>query len=333
MPTTPPAAVEAEFQRAFEHHRAGRIAEAAAIYERIVTVAPAHADALHLLGSIKAQTGHPAEGERLIAAALRVKSDMPLMWSNHGNALALLDRREEAIASYDRAIALAPGFVEARYNRCNHLVALRRAPEALADMERALAVMPGNHILETGRANALLALDRSREALAAYEAAIAASPRNLDALGGRGQALLATGRPLDALAAFEQVLTMVSGHLELDHRQGPRANHARSSRRGFGDDGPRRDDRAAPWFGALRPRSRSARSAAHPGGARKLQDGRRATAGHDRGRLQPRRRLAISWTVRRGDAGVRARAGTRAGTCPWCDRPRHGGRLLLRVGR
>lgn len=214
MSTLPPSAVDAEFQRAYEHHRAGRVADAAALYERVVAAAPSHADALHLLGSIKAQSGQPAEGERLIAAALRIKPDVPLMWSNHGNALALLERRDDAIRSYDRALALAPGFVEARYNRCNHLVASLRASEALADMESALAATPGHTILETGRGTALLSLGRLNEALAAYDAAIALNSRNVDALAGRGQVLLSLNLPTEALAAFDRVLALVSGHLE-----------------------------------------------------------------------------------------------------------------------
>lgn len=214
MASLPPSTHSSELQKAVELHQSGRVAEAAAAYQRIIAAEQGNADALHLLGTIKAQQGNPVEGERLIAEALRVKPDAAMMWSNHGNALSMLGRNDEAIASYGRALALAPGLIQAHYSRCGLLNSMGRAAEALAAMERALAEMPGHHILATGRANALMALQRPVDALAGYDAAIAAAPRNVDAICGRGLALNELGRPRDALAAFDQALAMVDGHLD-----------------------------------------------------------------------------------------------------------------------
>lgn len=214
MASLTPTEALAEFQRAFEHHKAGRLTEAATIYQRIVDADPSNADALHLLGSIRAQCGDPAEGERLIAAALRRAPGSALMWSNHGNALAMLGRKDEAIASYDRAIDLAPDRIEAHYSRCGLLIAAGRAAEALAAMDRALTAVPGHHVLLTGRANASMALGRCEDALAGYEAAVDAAPRNVDAHCGRGLALNELGRPREALESFDQALGMVPGHLD-----------------------------------------------------------------------------------------------------------------------
>ena len=44
--------------------------------------------------------------------------------SNHGIVLAALERNEEALASYERALALKPDYAEALYNRGNALAAL-----------------------------------------------------------------------------------------------------------------------------------------------------------------------------------------------------------------
>ncbi len=208
------AAVTAELQRALAHHKSGRIDEAEASYCRIIAIAPDHADALHLLGTIRAQGGDPTEGARLIETALKINGDSALMWSNHGNALAMLDRREEAIASYDQAIALAPTYVEARYNRNGHLIAIGRAGQALADADAALMAMPGHHILLTSRAAALMAMGRHEEALADYERAIATAPGNVDAICGRGMALNELGRAQEALAAYDQAVALVPGHLD-----------------------------------------------------------------------------------------------------------------------
>lgn len=203
-----------ELKRGYELHKAGRLDEAAAVYGRIIAADPANGDALHLLGSIKAQRGDAAEGCRLIEAALRLKPDIALMWFNHGNALAVLERRDEAVESYRRAVALAPDMVVAHYSLCGQLIAAGRAGEAMTAMDLALAQMPGHHLLTTGKANALMALDRHEEALAGYEAAVSASTGNIDAVCGRGLAQLELGRPAAALAAFDHVLAVVPGHLD-----------------------------------------------------------------------------------------------------------------------
>ena len=55
----------------------------------------------------------------LIAAALDAKPDYPEAHYNRGNVLAALGRYDDALASYDAAIALQPGAAEAHHNRGN----------------------------------------------------------------------------------------------------------------------------------------------------------------------------------------------------------------------
>jgi tetratricopeptide (TPR) repeat protein len=62
--------------------------------------------------------------------------------SNRGNALQELKRFEEAIASYDCALALRRDLAEAHSNRGNALKELGRFDDALASYERALTVQP-----------------------------------------------------------------------------------------------------------------------------------------------------------------------------------------------
>ena len=54
----------------------------------------------------------------------------------------MLDRPEEALASFDRALALRPDFAEAWNNRSTSLRSLNRWDEALASVDRALALQP-----------------------------------------------------------------------------------------------------------------------------------------------------------------------------------------------
>ncbi|MGB6753949.1 MAG: tetratricopeptide repeat protein, partial [Xanthobacteraceae bacterium] len=56
--------------------------------------------------------------------------------------LAALGRRDDALASFDRAIALRPDYAEAHHNRGNLLYALKRYEEALKSHDRAVAIRP-----------------------------------------------------------------------------------------------------------------------------------------------------------------------------------------------
>src|SRR5262249_11928885 len=63
---------------------------------------------------------------------------------NRGNALRKMGRIEDAIASFDRAIAIRPDDVDALHNRGSALEILFRFEEAIAGYERVLAMRPDN---------------------------------------------------------------------------------------------------------------------------------------------------------------------------------------------
>ena len=61
-----------------------------------------------------------------------------------GQAHLRLNQDEDALASFDRAIACEPGFADAHGNRANVLADMGRLEEAVAAFDRALAVRPDN---------------------------------------------------------------------------------------------------------------------------------------------------------------------------------------------
>ena len=69
-----------------------------------------------------------------------------------------LARHDEALAGYDRALALAPRHVEALNNRGIALLGLMRYVDAVASYDRALAIKPDNAEVHANRGNALCRL-------------------------------------------------------------------------------------------------------------------------------------------------------------------------------
>lgn len=88
----------------------------------------------------------------------------PLYYLYTGAALHELCRYEEAVAYYDKALALAPGYGEAHNNRGNSLIALRRNQEAVEAYSAAAACLPSSPVPLSAQATALQALGRLQEA-------------------------------------------------------------------------------------------------------------------------------------------------------------------------
>src|SRR5205085_305442 len=95
-------------------------------------------------------------------------------------------------------------------NRGNALLGLRRMDEALAAFDRAVALDPANAEAHANRGVALSDLGRPVEAVTAYEAALAIRPDFLEALNGLGIALEALGlEPDHADAHWNRALQLL----------------------------------------------------------------------------------------------------------------------------
>ena len=70
-----------------QHHQAGRLAEAEALYRQILAVEPQHADALHLLGVLAHQVGRDDLAVEMIRQAITLAPENPAAHSNLGAVL------------------------------------------------------------------------------------------------------------------------------------------------------------------------------------------------------------------------------------------------------
>lgn len=93
---------------AIEHHLAGRVAEAEALYRRLLAGNPQNAKALHMLGMAEFQLEHPAEGLKLVESAIASDPNNSKYHGHRGLILASLGNLDAAIDAYRAAIAIAP---------------------------------------------------------------------------------------------------------------------------------------------------------------------------------------------------------------------------------
>jgi tetratricopeptide (TPR) repeat protein len=134
--------------------------------------------------------------------------------SNHcGLALGKIGRQADAIAAFDRALALKPDYVEALYNRGAALARLNRLQDAIADFERALVIDPKCTEALNNYGTALQILGRNEEAIAYFDRALAIVPNYVEALCNRGTALKALHRSEDAVAAYDRAENNINDQL------------------------------------------------------------------------------------------------------------------------
>jgi tetratricopeptide (TPR) repeat protein len=122
--------------------------------------------------------------------------------------LGQLQRLPEALASYDRAIAIDPTDALAHCNRGALLNAMGRKDAALADFDRTIALHAGFPAAHFGRAALLQERRQWLTALASYDQVIALSPVDVAAHYNRGTVLRQLERWGDALASFDRVLAL-----------------------------------------------------------------------------------------------------------------------------
>lgn len=98
-------------QQALAQARAGRTAEAAELWKKALALTPAHFDSLFNLGYYHTTRGEHAEAEPYLARAARVRpADFNTRYL-HGNSLAALDHREDALNEWRSALAMQPANV------------------------------------------------------------------------------------------------------------------------------------------------------------------------------------------------------------------------------
>lgn len=163
----------------------GRLAEAEALFLQILSSNPQAFAPRHMLGLVMAQQGRLTEAREMIGSALSLNPRDAGALVNYGNVLTMLGRFGEAIASYDRALVIAPD-AQTWNNRGHALQSLGQQLDALSSYERALRLEPGNLQALLKRGIILGELKYSDEALASYDRLLALAPNHAEALNNRG---------------------------------------------------------------------------------------------------------------------------------------------------
>ena len=161
--------------------RRDQLAEAQAVFDRVLAQAPDHPRALHYAGVLAHQQGRRAEAAALIARSLALVPDEADWHSNLGIVHQEEGRLDDAAACYRRAIAIDPRHANARSNLGVVLKARGEMAAAEAAYRAAIAIDPAHIDAQTNLGILLNALGRTSEAAACYCRVITLRPRHREA--------------------------------------------------------------------------------------------------------------------------------------------------------
>jgi predicted O-linked N-acetylglucosamine transferase (SPINDLY family) len=206
--------------QALELHRAGRLDEAAAIYEQLLAEDPGNADASHLLGLVRFRNNDFDAAIRLIGEALVRDPANPIYHGNLGNVLKDAGRPTEAMAAYRRALEIDPSYGEIHNNLGYLLHSSGRIDEATRHYRNAILLRPANYRAHYNLGNALHASGKNEDAVAAFREAARLNPDFTNAWDHLGTVLQRLGRPAEAESAFRRWTELYPGSADAFHALG-----------------------------------------------------------------------------------------------------------------
>jgi predicted O-linked N-acetylglucosamine transferase (SPINDLY family) len=208
------ASISVALQTALQHHQAGRLAQAADIYRRILAVEPDQPDALHLLGVILHQSGQHAEALDLLRRATTARPRSAVYHNSLGVALKDRGDLQAAAVSYRRAVELEPDYPDAQLNLARVLRALGDLASAAIAYQRAAALAPDVFEIHSSLGDTCSELGRLPEAIASYGRALELKPDAVSVYNNLGNAWQLAGNPDAAAACYRKALTLQPNRVE-----------------------------------------------------------------------------------------------------------------------
>ena len=172
-----------------------------------------------LVMQARVQASYWHDSEKLWRYALSVAPDNFVARVNFGLVLDEKGQVDAAIAQYEKAERIQPGYAEEHNNLGNALCRAGRVPEAIAQYEKALELVPGLPQVHNNLGTALAQSGQLTEAITHFRKAIELTPNFAGAHGNLGYALLIDGKLDDALPELQKALALkpdsVETHLHL----------------------------------------------------------------------------------------------------------------------
>jgi tetratricopeptide (TPR) repeat protein len=157
------------FQQAVLLHQQGKLTEAEQLYLTVLQLDPNSAETHLNLGAALAQLNRLEEAKAHFEKAIALRPDSPEARNNLGNVLIRLNHLDQSIVQFEKALEVsrrnAEPYLRACYNIGASLQTLNRHEEAIPHYTRAIAIKPDYAEAHNNLGAALMKCERPQEAL------------------------------------------------------------------------------------------------------------------------------------------------------------------------
>lgn len=164
------------------------------------------------------QSGQLQSAESAARQLLKHYPNALIVHSVLGSSLAAQNKFEEAIASFQKVVALDPNSAETHFNLGVALASQGRLEQAIASYRKTVSLNPRLAVAHFNLATALQQQEQFDAAIASYRKAVAIEPGFFEAYGNMGTILQAQGKLDEAVASYRQALAIhadARGHFNL----------------------------------------------------------------------------------------------------------------------
>ena len=196
--------------------REKRIAEAEQQLNSILKVSPKEAQALNLLGTIRAGQGRLGEAETLFTRAITIDDRLAGAHMNLAYLYLLKGAPEKTISELNKVLSLEPSNTDALYKLARLLLSQGRADECIALVEKSAHAEAAFMLLVLG--DAYLKKGDADKAEARYLQVLGRQPASADALLGLAQASQLRGNVQEAQVYLSRARGSAAGSPDLLYR-------------------------------------------------------------------------------------------------------------------
>ena len=199
-------------EKANHYREAGSLNEAIAVYQEAIKLQSDDANIYDILGQAYAQKGDWAGAVALYKQAIELGLDKPFWtYKNLGDALRQKNCLDEAIANYQKAIALNPGNPEVYDSLAQAQSQQGDYLEAIANYQKVIELgLEEPFWTYVNLGNDLVKQNRLEEAIVSYQNAIKAKPRSAETLMVYNQLGLAQANNQDLDSAIQTYRTGIN---------------------------------------------------------------------------------------------------------------------------
>jgi len=191
------------FIEALHCQQAGQLDKAKELYLELLKNDPKHAEALHNLGIIFAQTRDFENAVNYFKAATEFNPDSAQYFCNLATALNDLGQTEQSIATFEKAKQLNPHAADIYYNLGNAYQKIGKYHEAIESYKKTIEINPNWFEAYLNCGNSYDLLGDFQKALEWFEDILKINPYYSAAYINRGNVLTKLNRQDDALQSYD----------------------------------------------------------------------------------------------------------------------------------